>query len=68
MEIILIACLKYRGKLPMLHDSSRREPENRGATHRVTDATAVGDRRAEWRMAADEREFLRTLNQPGNYT
>jgi hypothetical protein len=24
MEIVLIACLKYRGKLPMLHDSSRR--------------------------------------------
>jgi len=38
-----VARLKYRGKLPMLHDSSRRGPEIRRATHRVTDATAVGD-------------------------
>jgi hypothetical protein len=63
MEIVLIACLKYRGKLPMLHDSPRREPGTRRATQQVPDATAVGIRRIGCRLAADERKFLRTLKK-----
>ncbi|MGN6789859.1 MAG: hypothetical protein ACTHJP_10040 [Rhodanobacteraceae bacterium] len=56
--------LKYRGKLPMLHDSPRhatRNPARNAPASR--DTTTVGIRRFEWFTAADERKFLRTLKK-----